>query len=308
METKKDLRSIKSSMVTTEELARINEFAKCELSAGEVYTFAVKLCDNEIDRDCERFTRQTLTQLAELFVGKCGIFDHEWSAKEQTARIYRTELVETKERTKADDAYCYLKGYAYMLRTEKNEELIAEIEGGIKKEVSVGCSVRESVCSVCGKEIGLCGHEKGKVYDGKLCYAELKDASDAYEWSFVAVPAQPKAGVMKRYGQEEAGSLKALVKQRGSRANARELEKLEKQAELGRKYLGELRKEVCRLVLTAERGFDGETVEKITEKLGEEELKELKRVYGEKSAKMLGTQLCYGGETVRAEDENDFRV
>ena len=308
METKKDLRSIKSSMVTTEELARINEFAKCELSAGEVYTFAVKLCDNEIDRDCERFTRQTLTQLAELFVGKCGIFDHEWSAKEQTARIYRTELVETKERTRAGDGYCYLKGYAYMLRTEKNEELIAEIEGGIKKEVSVGCSVRESVCSVCGKEIGLCGHEKGKVYDGKLCYAELKDASDAYEWSFVAVPAQPKAGVMKRYGQEEAGSLKALVKQRGSRANARELEKLEKQAELGRKYLGELRKEVCRLVLTAERGFDGETVEKITEKLGEEELKELKRVYGEKSAKMLGTQLCYGGEARRAEDESDFRV
>ena len=308
METKKDLRSIKSSMVTAEELSCINEFAKCELSAGEVYTFAVKLCDNEIDRDCERFTRQTLGQLAELFVGKCGIFDHEWSAKEQTARIYRTELVETKERTKAGDAYCYLKGYAYMLRTEKNEELIAEIEGGIKKEVSVGCSVRESVCSVCGKEIGLCGHEKGKVYDGKLCYAELKDASDAYEWSFVAVPAQPKVGVMKRYGQEEAGSLKALVKQRGSRANARELEKLEQQAELGRTYLGELRKEVCRLMLTAEKSFDGETVEKMTEKLGEEELKELRRVYGEKSAKMLGTQLCYAGEMRKAEDESDFRV
>lgn len=308
METKKDLRSIKNSMVTTEELARINEFAKCALSAGEVYTFAVKLCDNEIDRDCERFARETLTQLSELFVGKCGIFDHEWSAKEQTARIYRTELVETKERTKAGDVYCYLKGYAYMLRTEKNEELIAEIEGGIKKEVSVGCSVRESVCSVCGKEIGLCGHEKGKVYDGKLCYAELKDASDAYEWSFVAVPAQPKAGVMKRYGQEEAGSLKALVRQRGSRANARELEKLEKQAELGRTYLGELRKEVCRLMLTAEKSFDGETVEKMTEKLGEEELKELHRVYGEKSTKMLGTQLHYAGEVRRAEDESDFRV
>ena len=308
MEMKKDTRGIKSSMVTADELARINEFAKCELGADEVYTFAVKLCDNEIDRDCERFTRQTLSQLAELFVGKCGIFDHEWSAKEQTARIYRTELVETEERTKAGDGYCYLKGYAYMLRTKKNEELIAEIEGGIKKEVSVGCSVRESVCSVCGKDIGLCGHEKGKVYDEKLCYVELEDASDAYEWSFVAVPAQPKAGVMKRYGQEEAGSLKALVKSRGSRANLRELEKLEKQAESGRTYLNELKKEVRRLMLTAEERFNGETVEKMTEKLGEEELRELRRVYGEKSAKMLGTQLCYGDETRRAEDESDFRV
>ena len=100
----------------------------------------------------------------------------------------------------------------------------------------------------------------------------------------------------------------ALVRQRGSRANLRELETLEKQAELGRTSLGELKKEVCRLMLTAEKSFDGETVEKMTEKLGEEELKELKRVYGEKSAKMLGTQLCYGGEAREADDESDFRI
>ena len=34
--------------VTAEELARINRFAKKELRAEEVYTFAVKLCDNEV--------------------------------------------------------------------------------------------------------------------------------------------------------------------------------------------------------------------------------------------------------------------
>ena len=308
MESKKDLKSIKSSMVTAEELARINAFAKCELSADEVYTFAVKLCDNEIDRDCERFTRETLNELAELFMGKCGIFDHEWSAKEQTARIYRTELVETQECTKAGDSYCYLKGYAYMLRTEKNTELIAEIEGGIKKEVSVGCSVEKSICSICGREIGLCEHEKGRFYDGKQCFAELCGALDAYEWSFVAVPAQPRAGVMKRYGQEDAGSLKALVRKRGSRADLRELERLEKLSELGRSYLCELRREVRCLMLTAEESFDGETIEKMTEKLDETELRELKRVYGEKSAHILGTQLSYGKAQCAAEDEGDFRI
>ena len=56
--------------------------------------------------------------------------------------------------TAAGDAYCWLKGWAYLLRTEKNADLIAEIEGGIKKEVSVGCSVRHSVCSICGGENG----------------------------------------------------------------------------------------------------------------------------------------------------------
>ena len=43
--------------VTAEELARINRFAKKELRAEEVYTFAVKLCDNEVDRDFEQIGR-----------------------------------------------------------------------------------------------------------------------------------------------------------------------------------------------------------------------------------------------------------
>ena len=307
MERKKEMGGVQS-VVTGEELERINTFAKRTLSADEVYSFAVKLCDNEIDRDGERFTRRTLGELAELFVGKSGIFDHEWSAKGQTARIYRTEVVETEECTQAGDRYCYLKGYAYMLRSEKNEGLIAEIEGGIKKEVSVGCSVGKSVCSVCGGEIGLCGHEKGKRYDGRLCFAELHDALDAYEWSFVAVPAQPRAGVMKRFGMAEHGTLHELVKAHGSHAEVRELERMEKYAELGKAYLKELRSDVKSLMLTAEESFDGETIAKMTEKLGEAELKELQRVYGAKTARVMGVQLSYGGEKRFAEDESDFRV
>lgn len=79
--------------VTAEELARINRFAKKELRAEEVYTFAVKLCDNEVDRDFERFDRAALEKLSELFVGRTGIFDHSWSAGGQTARIYRAEVI-----------------------------------------------------------------------------------------------------------------------------------------------------------------------------------------------------------------------
>ena len=88
---------------------------------------------------------------------------------------------------------------------------------------------------------------------GKACCAELTNAQDAYEWSFVAVPAQPRAGVLKRCGGEENGTLKALVKRRGSRANQKELETLEQQAALGKRYLSELRGEVKRLVLVCEQ-------------------------------------------------------
>ena len=143
-----------------------------------------------------------------MFVGKSGIFDHQWSALGQAARIFKTEVVWEPDRlTKAGDCCCWLKGYAYMMRTESNRDLIAEIEGGIKKEVSVGCAVERAVCSICGQDCAAedCGHQKGQEYGGQLCYATLEGAADAYEFSFVAVPAQPAAGVVKskRYSLPE---------------------------------------------------------------------------------------------------------
>ena len=129
---------INRQAVSAEELAQINRFTKTQLAAEDVYTFAVKLCDNEVDRDFERFTDEALAELAELFVGKSGIFDHNWSAGGQTARIYRTEVAEGEGVTAAGDGYRYCKGWAYMLKNEKNEALIAEIEdsfGGSRKPI-----------------------------------------------------------------------------------------------------------------------------------------------------------------------------
>ena len=136
--------------IPQEDLDQIAALARREMRPEEVYTFAVRLCDNEIDRDLERFPAKTLEELAGLLVGKCGLFDHQWSAAGQTARLYKTEVVrEPKRLTRAGDGYCWLKGYAYMVRTAGAETLIAEIEGGIKKEVSVGCAVERRVCSIC---------------------------------------------------------------------------------------------------------------------------------------------------------------
>ena len=137
------------SAISSEELALIGKFARKELKEEEIYTFSIILCDNEIDRDGEKFTIPALKTLAELFVGKTGIFDHNMSSKDQTARIYATEFV-TDEAVKTSDGepYSYVKAKAYMLRTEKNRDLIAEIDAGIKKETSVGCSVKKISCSI----------------------------------------------------------------------------------------------------------------------------------------------------------------
>lgn len=279
------------------DLALIGALARKPLEEEEIYTFSVRLCDNEIDRDNERFAPETLEGLSGLFVGKSGIFDHQWSARGQTARIYKTEVVREPGRvTRAGDEYCWLKGYAYMMRTDSTRDLIAEIEGGIKKEVSVGCRVERAVCSICGadRNQGDCGHEKGREYGGQLCYTSLEGAQDAYEFSFVAVPAQPLAGVVK-----SAGSWREQVQQLPG--GDRELKQLEEEARLGRKYLEQLRGEVVRLAMLADGQLEGDVMKSAAARLTPEELEALGASFARRAGARypVKTQLSYGDKAAR---------
>ena len=201
--------------------------------------------------------------------------------------IYRTELVTEKGKTTScGEPYTYLEGFAYMLRTEANAELIAQIDGGIKRETSIGCSVAQSICSICGAEMGACSHEKGKVYGGERCCAVLTGAVDAYEWSFVAVPAQRSAGVIKSFVESEAG-----------RSYKAEFDALEKSAQLGRKYLDSLRSEVLRLCLVCDEKMHP-ALEKSVSAMDEPELIKLKEAFEEAALKLYPplTQLPGRGE------------
>ena len=193
------------------ELEKLNRFTRREHQAEEVYLFDAVLCDNEIDRDLECFSEEALGALQKLFIGKTGIFDHDLRAGGQTARIYDTEIVRDAERmTKDGRPYMALKAKAYMIRTASNADLIREIDGGIKKEVSISCSAGRRRCSVCGADRSGegCRHVPGRIYDGKLCCTVLDEIRDAYEWSFVAVPAQVAAGVTKHFtGNREADTM-----------------------------------------------------------------------------------------------------
>ena len=114
---------------------------------------------------------------------------------------------------------------------------------------------------------GDCGHVKGQEYGGQLCYASLEGASDAYEFSFVAVPAQPAAGVVKSVRRDGGPGL----------------ERLKEEAALGRKYLEHLRGEVVRLALLADRELDGRAMKSLADKLSPLELEELCRSFARRA-------------------------
>ena len=246
-------------------LERINRFTRRPVTEDEVYAFPLVLCDNEIDRDGERFSAEALEKLSGLFLGKTGIFDHDARSSGQTARICFCEVRRDENRlTACSEVYTYLYAEAYMMRTERSRDLITEIEGGIKKEVSVSCSVGRRVCSVCGRDRreDPCGHIKGRRYEGSICCDILEEPSDAYEWSFVAIPAQTEAGVTKRFSESprDQSELAAVMKQ------------LEREREISSLACDMLRREIMALSFTVKPIMAVETVKALTDRLDFDEL------------------------------------
>ena len=191
---------LEKQAVNDAELALINRQTLRAMTAEEVFTFRLAACDNQVDRDFERFTDAALEGLAPLFVGRPVLMDHRWNAGSQTARVYAAEV-------EKNGAVSRLVLRCYMPRTDQTEGTIAAIESGILRECSVGCSVERVICSICGADQAntCCQHWPGREYDGHLCVMELDGARDAYEVSLVAVPAQPDAGIIKskRYGGQD---------------------------------------------------------------------------------------------------------
>ena len=288
MDVKKEASAAAVGVPNAQQLEKINALAKGTLTAEQVYVFSVRLCDDQVDRDFERFDTEALPVLAKLFVGKSGIVDHKWSAGSQLARIFDTEIL-------TEDGVTGIKAWAYIRRGGAGDEWIADIEAGIKKEVSVGCAMGRSVCSVCGGEYGSCGHRKGEYYEGQLCCAILKEPVDAYEFSFVAVPAQREAGVLKGMGRQRC--LKELAEEFGAQEEYRGLWKL---ARMGQQYQKQLSDEVVRLGLMLGLKVAEPVLRSAAEKLSGAELMELRNALREQAAEKYPIQLQLG--SVRGEE------
>ena len=297
MQIRKEAQAVSSGVPTAVQLEAINALAKVQLTQDQVYVFSLRLCDDQVDRDFERFDAAALPGLAKLFIGRTGIVDHSWRADNQVARIFETQVVQ-------EAGISYIKAWAYIRRGGSNEEIIADIEAGIKKEVSVGCAMGRCLCSICGSEYGTCGHQKGQHYDGQLCCGILCEPVDAYEFSFVAVPAQREAGVLKALGTNRR-TLKELSEEFGAQAEYRSLCR---EAELGRQYRKELEADVVRLCLLLDLGADSTVLRGIVRTAGAEDLQKLRESLEEKAAQVMPVVTQLGGMKSEETLESGFLI
>lgn len=310
--------------VSKEDMELINSYSQKELTRDEIFCFAVLLCDNEIDRDFERFDVSSLEALSKLFVGKTAIKNHSLNSDDQSARTYKTELVRVPgKKNSLGEEYCYLKAYCYMPRLEKNAELIREIEAGIKKEVSIGCSVARSVCSICGRDrlSEGCTHKKGASYKNKLCFFTLKEPYDAYEWSFVAVPAQRNAGVTKSYNFQKEITMNEIVKtlreadgevslsKEKAYELAKKIEELSLLAKQGEEYRDELARDVVKLFAFTIPELSNDCTESICKQLTLEELRQIRSALKKEKAKSVLPQTAVEEKTdLKLNSFDEFRI
>ena len=306
------------------ELELINKYTRKQLGQDEVYVFSVVLCDNDIDRDYERFSDEALEGLSKLYIGVTGITDHEPRTDNQSARIFSCSTEQVNGRLTADGRpYKRLCARAYMPRGGRNEELILALDSGIKKEVSIGCSVRKRTCSVCGGDISQCGHIKGKSYGGRLCIATLDEPSDAYEWSFVAVPAQKMAGVIKSYEEKNTKWLRREVSgvdiekklfaggeqsfsHEEMTALAQRFRALEKKAAEGEFYRDKLIRDVKGLSALVLPELSADTLAHITEELSVRQLTELKKSFEQRAEELLPVRPQLAAAGKRKNSNTDY--
>ncbi len=299
-----------------EDMALINNYSLKELTKDEVFCFSVVLCDNDIDRDFERFSEDSLKVLEGLFVGKTGILNHSMKSEDQSCRTYKTQLITDNNRKTVDgNVYMYLKAWCYTVRSDKNESLIKDIESGIKKEVSISCASQNRICSICGET--HCNHVAGRKYNGEYCYKTLTDITDAYEWSFVAVPAQRQAGVTKSFKKEKSmeNILKSIKEEKSLTLNENDLNKLadymdelKKKSLDGERYRESLIKSAKKSFALAVPSLDSECVDDILKNLSSSTLETL-CVLLEKQAKSVlpPVSQLYTEENINKNSNNEFK-
>ena len=135
-------------------------------------------------------------------------------------------------------------------------------------------------------------HVKGESYSGKICCGEMTKPYDAYEWSFVAVPAQRSAGVIKAYESRKELSMEEIIKMLdGKNVTLSESEcknlknyinNLKEAAKDGVYYRESLTNEVLKLSAIVQPDISRKTMESLAENMTVMQLKEFKTAFEKK--------------------------
>lgn len=188
--------------ISPEMLARINAYALKDLSADGIYVRRCLLAHNAIDRDNERFPETLLDNFAATLPGKSLLFGHDRrsyfplglffdaSTEEITADQFKALTGETPRLPDGVSSVKVLWGWFYIVKTPSSADMIANLEAGVYRHVSIGFNAADLV--------GV-----KKEINGPTLYLEYVPPGEALEGSLVWLGAQPGATAQKALKDQE---------------------------------------------------------------------------------------------------------
>lgn len=167
------------------QLAQINQLSKRDMAADELLVGQMRLANNCIDRDRERFSEEVLQGFADTVVRKTLLLDHDTNVNRSA--IGKFFAVEVEKMTLANaiaqtgealqlapgiTEVQFLAPWFYLPKKGISEQDLARLESGIFDFVSIGFSAEKLVPITDGQGATLF-HEfqgKGEVREGSIVY------------------------------------------------------------------------------------------------------------------------------------------
>ncbi len=186
--------------LSEDEGAAVNRFALRVLTADEYVTFALDLCNNQVDRHFSRFPEEELARIDGLVPGRPLMERHDLRGTLPRGRFFRSSL-------HRDGEVVSVRPEVYVMRTAENQDFIMNIEGGVYRETSIGFSFRLPECSVCGKDLRTCDHVPGRSYGEETCHFIMRDVLEVMEGSVVSSGSQGTGFVRGERSEDAVAAL-----------------------------------------------------------------------------------------------------
>lgn len=185
----------KGADISEDQLAKVRKFTLNDIPADQLYARKMLLAHNAIDRDNERFSEKLLEDFVRTLPGKSLLIGHQWGPPGKglffDAYLEEMDLKAAMEATGEDlslpegvPGFKALMGWFYTTKTPEKEGLLADIDAGIVRHVSIGFNAAN--CLKVSNEA-----------NGETLYWEYRGPGEAREGSLVWLGAQPGATITK---------------------------------------------------------------------------------------------------------------
>lgn len=174
-------------------LEDVNKFTLRPLERDAFAVFTMDLCNNRVDAHYSRFPVEELESINEMVPGRPFMERHDTKGTLPRGTFFRSRLHEEPARD-----YVSVRPDVYVLHTEDNKDLIANIEGGVYRATSIGFSFMRPECSICHKDIRACDHVPGRTYGDEACHYIMHDVVSVLEGSVVFSASQGTGFVAAR--------------------------------------------------------------------------------------------------------------